>query len=249
MGYASAHKHIARPVPPPAALFDPRLGGQPPPSAVEIYLEAPLSAGALYQAAAIAGDERIMAAVEAARDAAMDSVLACLFECALLKVGYHSRQRTSQWTVGEYLPGQLAITRVEHVWATDAGRVTHDDIARLHDHIYLGATGVLPRDQQRWPVDLYSARRASTQMRPRYAFQFEQSLTASLGVAWGPRGADPEPVREIVRPMMPGFVHVPELSRYVPGYPRVLCRDGYRLDDRWNVQDIAHPAPFDPDAS
>jgi hypothetical protein len=32
------------------------------------------------------------------------------------------------------------------------------DVARLHDHIYIGPEGIAEQDGQRWPVDLYNLR-------------------------------------------------------------------------------------------
>lgn len=230
-----------RPAPPaPVALFSPAAGEAPPAAAVELYFEAPTSVGILYAYAFDGGRDDVVDAIEAAREAAMADVLQCLYEHALLKVGQHTRQRRSQVTVGEYQPGELQVTRVAHVWATDRAGVGHGDVARIHDHVYLGATGYLPRDGRRWPVDLHSSRRSCTQMWPRYKFQFETALTARLGVTWGPRGGGQSPASELIDPA---------LAQYVLDFPRCICRDGYQVAERWNVQDIAHPPRLEPDAS
>ncbi|MDN5750260.1 MAG: relaxase domain-containing protein [Pseudonocardia sp.] len=225
--------------PAPLPLFDPAVGEVPPVDAVELYFEAPLSVGLFHMQSTLGGREDHVAAIDAAIEAAMSDVLACLHDHALLKVGYHARQRRSGATVGEYQPGQLYLTRVSHLLATDRDGVVRNDVARLHGHVYFGATGTA-RDGQRWPVDLYSSRRAITQMWPRYHQRLERALSTSLGVAWGVRESGPSPARELIDP---------PLEQFVADYPRVVCRDGYRIGDRWNVQDIAHPPQFDPDAS
>jgi hypothetical protein len=220
------------PSPPSAPLFEPQAGEKPPYAAVELYVEAPASVGIFHTAAAQEGKTEYLAAIEAAREAGVAEVLECVYENALLKVGYHAAQRHSGWTVGVYEPGQLFLTRVAHLVAND-----HTDVARLHDHIYLGECGVAS-DGQRWPVDLYSTRRAITSMYPRYHFALERSLTKSLGVEWNiPEGSGT--VRQLV---------MPPLAQYVADYPRVICNDQARVAQRWNVQDIAHPPRFDPEA-
>lgn len=223
--------------PSPLPLFDPAVGEAPPADAVELYFEAPLSVGLLHMHSTLGGREDHVAAIDEAIEAAMADVLACLHDHALLKVGHHARQRRSGATVGEYQAGQLYLTRVSHLLATDRDGVVCNDVARLHDHVYLGATGTA-RDGRRWPVDLYSSRRASTQMWPRYHQRLERALSASLDVTW----SIPE------SPVASELID-PPLEQFVADYPRVVCRDGYRIGDRWNVQDIAHPPRFDPDTS
>lgn len=225
--------------PAPLPLFDPAVGAAPPADAVELYFEAPLSVGLFHMHSTLGGREDHVAAIDEAIEAAMSDVLACLYDHALLKVGYHARQRRSGATVGEYQAGQLYLTRVSHLLAADRDGVVCNDVARLHDHVYLGATGTA-RDGRRWPVDLYCSRRAITQMWPRYHASLTQMLSASLGVSWSVRESGSSPASELIDP---------PLEQFVADYPRVVCRDGYRIGNRWNVQDIAHPPRFDSDAS
>ena len=148
--------------------------------------------------------------------AAIADAVACVCNYAMLKVGYHGRLRYSVATVGEYWPGRLWLTRVSHLFATDRAGLVHGDVARLHDHIYLGVVGEDLRDGQRWPVDLYSVRRAAPELHARYLYTVAERLRESLGVVWGipPR---PDVVPELVEPA---------LAQYVPDYPRVVCQAG-----------------------
>lgn len=227
---------------PDLPLFDPDAGEVPPPAAVELYFEAPTTVGLLRSESEAIGRYRFVAAVDAAREAAMAAALDVLHDNALLKIGYHARQRTSPVTVGVYGPGQLYLTRVAHTMAADRKNVLHTDLDRVHDHIYLGEYGIADEDGQRWPVDLYSVKKAITTMHPLYRVALERSLSDSLGVVWSFPDSSGDP-RELVEPA---------LAQYVPDYPRVICRDQVRVESllhRWNVRDIAHPPKFDPDAS
>jgi hypothetical protein len=208
-------------------------------AAVELLFETPTTLGLMYTCAVADGYDRFVEAIAAARAAALANAVGCVCDYAMLKVGYHGRLLSSAGTVGEYQPGRLWLTQVNHLYATDRSGTVHDDVARLHDHVYLGVTGEDLRDGQRWPVDLHSVRRAAPELQARYLSTVASRLRDSLGVVWGiPRDPDVDP--ELVEP---------PLAQYEPDYPRVVCHAGPRTRERWIVRDLACPPRFDPDAS
>lgn len=219
-------------------LFDPDAGELPPYEAAELYFEAPTTLGLLRCEATATGRHDLVDAVDAAREAAIDAALEVLYDNALLKIGYHARQRSSPVTVGVYGPGRLYLTRVAHAVATNHRGVTHTDIDRVHDHIYLGEYGIADEDGQRWPVDLLSVKKGITSMEVRYRVALERTLSDSLGVVWSWQDGSGKP-RELIEPA---------LAQYAGNYRRVKCSDQTQVAQRWNVRDIAHPT-FDPDAS
>jgi hypothetical protein len=232
----------AVPPPPTVPLFDPTDATTIPTgqlAAVELLLETPTTLGLMHTCAVADGRDAFVEAIADAHEAAIADAVACVCNYAMLKVGYHGRLRYSVATVGEYWPGRLWLTRVSHQFATDRAGLVHDDVARLHDHIYLGVVGEDLRDGQRWPVDLYSVRLAAPELHARYISTVAQRLRESLGVVWG------IPPRLDVRPELVE----PALAQYVPDYPRVVCQAGPRTRERWIVRDLACPPPFDPDAS
>lgn len=202
-------------------LFDPDAGELPPRDAVEVYLETPTTLGLLYTLAVDEGQDRLMDAATAAWEAGVDAALGCLRrEAGYLKVGQHY-PRPGGGTVGLYLPGHLYLTRVDHVLAEDRG-----DVARLHDHLYIGCCGLLeekdspyyPHDVEenarRWPVDLYSLQRpVMSMLNAQHADVLYRSLTASVGAQWSER-EHADQFRELT---------APALAQYVAEYPRVIC--------------------------
>ena len=248
-------------------LFDPSVE-QPPRSAVDFCWETPLSVCVYYdQALRVLGGDRtagqgyllghpevaqeVIEAILAAREAAVAAALDTLCrEGGYLKVGPH-HPRPGRASVGKYLPGQLCITRVAHEYMLDRHPAYEPiaDLARLHDHIFIGAEGVGEQDGQWWPVDHDSLRKPVAEMAASsHRVALEKVLTARLGVQWSipPDGRESlyrPPIRQAFRDII-----VPDVEAEEPWPRRPGCSWALRRCARWNVADELYPNR-DPDAS
>lgn len=249
------------------SLFDPAVE-EPPRSAVDFYWETPFSVCVYYDQAlrVLDGDrtagrgyllghpevaQEVIEAILAAREAAVAAALNTLCrEGGYLKVGPH-HPRPGRPSVGKYLPGQLCITRVPHEYMVDRHPTyeTVTDLARLHDHIFIGPDGIAEQDGQWWPVDHDSLRKPVMQMAAvAHRAALEDGLTAQLGVTWSipPAGREAlyrPPIRQAFRDII-----VPDVEDEEPWHPRPYCSWGLRRCRRWNVADELYPNR-DPDAS
>ena len=262
---------VKRPATPPRPayrpLFDPAVE-QPPRSAVDFCWETPVSVCVYYDQAlrVLGGDrtagqgyllghpevaEEVIEAILAAREAGVAAALDTLCrEGGYLKVGPH-HPRPGRASVGKYLPGQLCITRVPHEYML--GRHPDyeptADLARLHDHIFIGADGVADEDRQWWPVDHDSLRKPVMQMAAvAHRAALEDVLAARLGVRWSvPPGGREAMYRPPIRQAFRDIV-VPDVEDGEPWHPRAYCSWGLWRCRRWNVADELYPNR-DPDAS
>jgi len=203
-------------------LFDPAVA-DPPPDVIELYLEAPLSVGLLYRLAAEdeAGELRhYLPLIEEAWEAGAAAALKALANNTVVKVGNHY-PGSDRATIGRREPARLFLTRVRHV-----GVAGHEATACLHDHVYLGRSGVSTADGRRYPLCLDTFPTTVEVMDAVYRGALQRSLTATAGAEWS------EPVHgersELVEP---------PLRECLPDHPRVLCHWHPPLAQRWVVGD------------
>ena len=215
-------------------LFDP---ARPPGEldAVDLVFDVPASAGLLHTVAVLDGPAVCVAAVAAAQEAGAAAVVDRLCSHALLAVGEHGpRPAGHVGTVGEYRYGVLALTRVRHEWAVDRSGTVHTEVARLHEHVYLGVTGVDPRTSRSWPVALDAFAPASgtfAGLHAVFSHIFRTALAARLPVVWSvppTPGAEPE-------------LTAPPMAEHLAGHRPVSCHDGPRVRQRWHVRALARP--------
>jgi hypothetical protein len=104
------------------------------------------------------------------------------------------------------------------------------DVARLHDHIYIGPEGIAEQDGQRWPVDLYNLRtQLLSLVEITYEDALQQSPQASLNVPFRP--SDDAGYSE------PATVS-PDL---IEDYPRLICDAPSHDGIRWIVREQVRP--------
>jgi hypothetical protein len=202
-------------------LFDPAVE-EPPSSAVEIYFETPTSLGLLYTFSQRFDQPRLVGAVREAHEAGIAAALDAIADVALLKVGEHI-EIPGKPSMGRYLPGRLSLTRVSHTYTGDPG-----DIARFHDHVFIGRTGIADHDGERWPLATEDLRRGLRTFAVCHIGGIHVSLRESIGARWSEE-----------RTWM-GFQELtyPDLGQYVADFPRQYCRYGLSSPARWNVVDI-----------
>jgi hypothetical protein len=140
---------------PALPLFDPDTE-RPPFGAAELYLDTPISIGILYLAGILEDQPEYVEAIDTAWAEAREAALRCLRENVMLKIGYHARLPSGR-SVGVFTPGRLYLTAVSHPQASWKGE-WQGDVARLHDHIYIGPEGIAEQDGQHWPIDLHNLR-------------------------------------------------------------------------------------------
>jgi hypothetical protein len=204
-------------------LFDPN-NGRPPADAVELYLEAPRSLGIFYSAA-ISGHQNVYVdAVNRIRVMALNDTLRVIQrEGGYLKVGQHTRLPSGR-TVGKFLPGKLFISAVSDVFSEG-----HEDVARLHEHVYVGGYGLCDEDRQTWPVDLDTLKNQVLLIAQVHYSSKIQNLTAQvLDVKWNkPIGFA---TTELVEPPM---------YQHLNKYPRVMCKGPFATKQQWVSRNIA----------
>ena len=206
-------------------LFDP-AETLPPTGAIEVYFETPASLGMLLTFAKERGYPELMEAAVRAHTEATRAVLRSFAKDVHLKVGEHT-EVPGRPSMGRYLPGRVPLTVVSHTHVAD-----HDDVARVHDHVFIGRRGIADVDGQWWPVDvdsLYKNIRVQ-------AVAHVGAIQLHLQRAWGMRWSEPED-----RTWM-GFEELvePNFAPTVADYPRRLCPYGYgsQSSGRWNVVNI-----------
>lgn len=206
-----------------APLFDPDRGEVPPPGTIELYLETPRTLGLLFTAAEDAGRTDLIDAAIRAWDAGYESFLRYFADTVMLECAPVTRTPGDE-RIGLFLPGQVFLTRVGHMFAGDR------EVARLHDHIYVGPVGVRERpDGREWPLDLTSLRQEMIAFAAVAEGAVQQSLRQSIATQW--TGPHPET----------GFWELvdPPLSQHLATYPRRLCEDSVvPASQRWNVADM-----------
>jgi hypothetical protein len=210
---------------PALPLFDPDTE-RPPFRAAELYLETPASVGVLYLAGVLEDQPEYVEAIEAAWTEAREAALRCLRENVMLKVGYHARLPSGR-SVGVFTPGRLYLTAVSHPQASWKGE-WQGDVARLHDHIYIGPEGIAEQDGQHWPVDMHNLRGQLSLVEVTYEEALEQSLRASLNLQWRrPEGGTSEVLGV-----------APDL---IAEYPRLICGTPRHDGIRWIVREQVRP--------
>ncbi|MGE0346581.1 MAG: hypothetical protein AB7N73_12265 [Gemmatimonadales bacterium] len=204
-------------------LFDPNAGECPPASAIEFYLETPTTLGLLHTLATQKGMTDYTSAIMQAWDAGAAAFLRVLTSFVELECSPITRLPSGA-RVGLYqLPDQLFVTRVPHVIAGGT------EIARFHDHIYVGATGV--HDGAHWPVDFDGLRAQIDGPAAVAEGELVRTLTASIGTEWS---IDPQPAtgfRELIGPA---------LAAYVEDYPRHDCPGDFEpaSAQRWTIAEM-----------
>jgi len=207
-------------------LFDPTVQ-HPPYEAVELYLETPVTVGIFYATARNAGHHQIADGVHQLRLRALNRALQHLqTHGGYLKVGTHHPQ-PGGGTVGRFLPGRLRVTAISELMVEG-----WTDVARLHDHVYVGLTGVCDEDGQLWPVDLRTLReQVLPSMQAIYLHELQRLLTQALEVQW--TYLEEHGTTEICQPA---------LHLHADDYPRVLCTSQPPVQLRWVVRDLAQHA-------
>lgn len=213
-------------------LFDPN-GGTPPADAVELYLEAPRSLGVFYAAAVTSSspdrrrrNDAIVEALQHVQHQALDRAVQLIKrDGGYAKVGQHTRVGNGQPTVGKYLPATLYLTAISEKFAD-----RRSDVARFHEHIYVGGRAFVDEDGQDWPVDLGSLKNVLSMAQLRYADTWEDLTTDLLGVEW--RTVPGLGSVEIVNPPM---------YEHVTRYPHVMCTGSFSLRQRWISRDVMSP--------
>lgn len=213
-------------------LFDPN-GGQPPADAVELYLEAPRSLGVFYAAAVSNSNPERRRVNDALVDAlgriqhqALDRAVQVIKrEGSYAKVGEHRHVGNGQPTVGKYLPATLYLTAISEKFADQ-----RTDVARFHEHVYVGGRALTHEDGRHWPTDLVSLKNVLSMAQVRYADAWEELTTEMLGVEW-------QTVPEL------GTVELvnPPMYEHVSRYPHVMCSGSFSLAQRWISRDVMSP--------
>ncbi|MFD4058819.1 hypothetical protein [Streptomyces californicus] len=212
---------------PALPLFDPGTE-RPPFGAAELYLDTPTSIGILYLAGILEDQPEYVEAIDTAWAEAREAALRCLRENVMLKVGYHSRLPSGR-SVGVFTPGRLYLTAVSHPQASWKGE-WQGDVARLHDHIYIGPEGIAAQDGQHWPVDLHNLRtQLLSLVEITYKDALQQSLRASLNLPFGPSGDEGYSELDTVSPDL------------IAAYPRLICRAPRHGGIRWIVREQVRP--------
>jgi hypothetical protein len=227
-------------------LFDPAAGETPPADAIELYVETPVSLGVYYSAAQEALEyggspaqaRRETAAILAAREAGMGALLACLRrEASYVKVGQHYALGQRGETAGLHLRGQLHVTRVAHV-VVPMRDGQEPDVARLHDHVYIGAYGRCADDTEHsegrgrlWPIDAVNLCDAVKQAAVQQLQALTNSLVANLGAVWEyPSNANKDRYLELIEPPFVDLEDYPRL--FCPGPARASACQGPSLAAR-----------------
>lgn len=209
-------------------LFDP-AAGPPPAGAIEVYFETPVSLGMLLHFAEERGRRELVEAAVRAHTEATNAVLRSFALDIHLKVGEHI-EIPGKPSMGRYLPGRVPLTVVSHTHVPG-----HDDVARMHDHVFIGCRGIADVDGACWPVDLESLRKNILVQ----AVAHVAGLQRYLRNVWGMEWSDPRDKTEM------GFQELvgPNFAPSVPDFPRQICQYGYGSDspDRWNVVDLVVP--------
>jgi hypothetical protein len=206
-----------------APLFDPTAGEGPPVSAIEFYLETPTTLGLLHTLATQKGMTDYTQAIVEAWEVGVAGFLRVLPTFTALECSPITRLPVTGERVGLFLPGRVFVTRVSHVISGGT------EIARFHDHIYVGATGI--RDGQHWPVDFESLRTQMVGLAAIAEGEMARALTAAIGVEWS---FDPHPstgFRELIGPALAG---------YVEDYPRHDCPGDFEPApaQRWRIAEM-----------
>lgn len=206
-----------------APLFDPGRAEVPPPGTIELYLETPRTLGLLFTAAEDAERTDLIDAAIRAWNASYESFLRYFTRSILLECAPVTRTPGGE-RIGLFLPGQVFVTRVGHMFAGDR------EVARFHDHIYVGPVGVRERpDGREWPLDLTSIREQVDGFAAVASSAVQRSLRQCVATQW--TGPHPET----------GFLELidPPLSEHLATYPRRLCEDSVvPSSQRWNVADM-----------
>jgi hypothetical protein len=112
---------------------------------------------------------------------------------------------------------------IPHLQANGRG-----DVARLHDHVYVGAEGIADQDGQHWPVDV--RKHIVSLVEVAYASTLRDAITENLGAQWTrPDFSAPAQILGIDPALMAEF-------------PRVVCSDAPRVLRRWIVQEEVYPS-------
>jgi len=212
-------------------LFDPATS-PPPAGAIEVYFETPVSLGMLLHFAQERGRNELVEAAVRAHTEATRAVLQSLAVDIHLKVGQHI-EIPGKPSMGRYLPGRVPLTVVSHTHVLD-----RHDVARMHDHVFIGRRGVADVDGDWWPVDLDSLRKNILVQSVAHVGALQRYLRNVWGMEW----SDPDDKTEL------GFQELigPNFAPSVPDFPRQICSYGYGegSPDRWNVVDLVLPRIF-----
>lgn len=213
-------------------LFDPNTE-QPPADAVELYLEAPRSLGVFY--AAVVGNrdsgngaqyDTMAQAVERIQRRALDQAVQVIKrEGGYAKVGDHAHVGNGQPSAGRYLPASLYVTAVSEIFADQ-----QTDVARPHEHVYVGGQGLVHDDGQHWPVDASSLKVVLSMAQAEYRHTIVKISASALELQWGQ--VPPLDSVEIVDPPM---------YRHIGKYAHVMCAGPFRLRQRWISRDVMSP--------
>ncbi|WP_103382133.1 hypothetical protein [Pseudonocardia dioxanivorans] len=207
-----------------APLFDPDRGEVPPPGTIEFYLETPRTLGLLFALAEDTGRTDITDAAIRAWDASYEGFVGYFERFILLECAPVTRTPGGE-RIGLFLPGRVFVTRVAHVLAGDR------ELARFHDHIYVGPVGVREEpDGREWPLDFTSVRQEIDGFAAVAEGAVQRTLRQSVATQWTAEPTSATGFCELVDP---------PLVQHLDICPRRLCED--RLvpqRQRWNVADM-----------
>ena len=175
----------------------------------ELYLETPTSVGIRYLAGILEDRCEYVDAIEAAWAEAREAALRCLRENVMLEVGYHARLPSGR-SVGVFTPGRLYLTAVSHPQANWKGE-WQGDVARLHDHIYIGPEGIAEQTASTGrSICTTSAPNCRPSSRPPTRRPWSSPCEPSLNLQW----RTPEDGTTEVLGVAPGLL---------AEYPRLIC--------------------------
>jgi|UPI0005BE0981 hypothetical protein len=203
----------------PRTLFDVEGGAHPPRDAVELYVPTPATVGILYSSTDANGDRDMAEAILEFCIHALDRALPYLQrEAGYVKAGQHFPGPGGS-SIGSYLSAQLETTTVAELYTAD-----HTDVARIHQHVYLGATARCDDDGQYWPVHLDGVRTVLPGLYAVYQSELTALFRQGLEVEWsecddGTRQITTPPVHELV-------------GRHPRSVP---CPGPFRVAHRWDV--------------
>lgn len=213
-------------------LFDPNTE-QPPPDAVELYLEAPRSLGVFY--GAVVGNresgkgaqyDSMAQAVERIQQKALDQAVQVIKrEGGYAKVGYHAHVGNGQPSAGKYLPANLYVTAVSEKFADQ-----RTDVARIHEHIYVGGKGLVDDTGQHWPIAAGSLKVVLSMAQAEYRHTIVKISESALELEWGQ-----------VPPLDSVEIMNPPMYQHVAKYPHVMCSGPFRIRQRWISRDVMSP--------
>ena len=181
----------------PARLFDPTREA-PPPDAIDVYFNTPLSLSLLGDAYAHQGMQRDL-------DKLLDlymSLGARVVTTLQRQGGYVAGGRPGSQSV----PARLALAAMAH------NAVPGESTMRLHLHVYVGARASALHDDRQTSVDQARFDRAVRFAWTDYLGVLERETTRSLGVTWDQVPGRSSTEQEIVDPPMIDHIEGHELG-------------------------------------